>query len=69
MKTYSQEDIDSINKMLDAIGSPVMDGMATRWRAKYPQQVEYYRDNLGKWIQVTVNDVVRFDSRLLGVNL
>ncbi len=69
MSEYNRGRIDSINEMLDAVGRPVMDGLATRWQTEYPQRVEYYRDNIGGWVQVTVNDVVRFDSRFLGVNL
>jgi len=69
MSDYNRGRLDSINEMLDAVGSPLMDGLATRWQTEYPQRVEYYRDNIGGWVQVIVNDVVRFDSRFLGVNL
>jgi len=69
MSDYNRGRLDSINEMLDAVGRPVMDGLATCWQTEYPQRVEYYRDNVGKWVQVIVNGDVRFDSRLLGVNL
>jgi hypothetical protein len=65
----SQERVERINRLLDQFGRSVADGLATRWKTEYPQSMEYYRDNVGGWVQYIVKDVVKFDSRFIGVNL
>lgn len=59
------ETVKGINKLLNQLGSPVADGFATSYTTKFPsgKVMEFYRDNVGMWVQKIVDGAVVFDSR------
>ena len=63
MSEENKSRYEKFNNMLNRHGRSVADGLATKWTTNYPQPMEVYRDNVGLWIQCTVDGVVKFDSR------
>lgn len=55
-----EEKKEVYNEFLNKFGSPVADGMATRWA---DNGEEIYRDNVGRWIKYILDGVVKWDSR------